>query len=51
MTGTTLSRRVLEAMSDLQFRSWARRLISVVAGYYVLYGAWLLLARSDALAF
>ena len=51
MTGTTLSRRILEAMSDLQFRSWARRLISVVAGYYILYGGWLLLARSNAFAF
>ena len=51
MLGTTLARRILEAMSDLQFRTWARRLITTVAGYYILYGGWLLLARSDALAF
>jgi uncharacterized membrane protein YfcA len=51
MLGTTLSRRVLEAMSDLQFRTWAWRLITTVAGYYILYGGWLLLTRSDALAF
>ena len=51
MLGTTLSRRVLEAMSDLQFRTWAWRLITTVASYYVLYGGWLLLARSNALAF
>ena len=51
MLGTTLSRRILEAMSDLQFRAWAQRLITTVAGYYILYGSWLLLARSHALAF
>jgi uncharacterized membrane protein YfcA len=43
MLGTTLSRRILEAMSDLQFRSWTNRLITTVAGYYLLYGGWLLL--------
>jgi uncharacterized membrane protein YfcA len=51
MLGTTLSRRVLEAMSDLQFRTWAWRLITTVASYYILYGGWLLLVRSNALAF
>ena len=51
MLGTTLSRRVLEAMSDQQFRTWAWRLITTVAGYYILYGGWLLLARSNAFAF
>jgi hypothetical protein len=51
MTGTTLARRFLEAMTDLQFRTWARRLITTVAGYYILYGSWLLLARSNAFAF
>jgi uncharacterized membrane protein YfcA len=50
MLGTTLSRRILEAMSDLQFRAWAQRLITTVAGYYIIYGSWLLLARSNALA-
>jgi uncharacterized membrane protein YfcA len=51
MLGTTLSRRLLEAMSDQQFRTWANRLITTVAGYYIIYGTWLLLAGSDALAY
>jgi uncharacterized membrane protein YfcA len=51
MTGTTLARRILEAMTDLQFRTWATRLITTVAGYYILYGSWLLLVRSNAFAF
>jgi uncharacterized protein len=51
MTGTTLARRFLEAMTDLQFRTWATRLITTVASYYIIYGSWLLLARSNALAF
>jgi uncharacterized protein len=44
MLGATLSRRVLEAMSDQQFRRWANRLITAVASYYILYGGWLLAA-------
>jgi uncharacterized protein len=51
MLGTSLARRILEAMTDLQFRTWSRRLITTVAGYYILYGSWLLLSRSYALAF
>ncbi|MFL6790056.1 MAG: TSUP family transporter [Bradyrhizobium sp.] len=51
MLGTTLARRILEAMSDAQFRTWANRLITTVAGYYIIYGGWLMLARSSALAF
>ena len=43
MLGTTLARRLLEAMSDHQFRTWANWLITTVGSYYVLYGAWLLL--------
>ena len=31
MLGTTLARRILEAMSDPQFRTWANRLITTVA--------------------
>jgi hypothetical protein len=38
-------------MTDLQFRTWARRLITTVACYYILYGSWLLLERSHAAAF
>ena len=51
MLGTTLSRRMLEAMSDPQFRSWAERLITTVASYYILYGGWLLVANSSASPF
>src|SRR5438552_8260335 len=51
MTGTTLARRILEAMTDTQFRTWAGRLITTVASYYIIYGSWLLLVRSNALAF
>lgn len=46
MLGTTLARRILEAMSDHQFRTWANRLITTVASYYILYGGWLLYAQS-----
>jgi hypothetical protein len=35
----------------LQFHTWAGRLITTVAGYYILYRSWLLLARSEALAY
>jgi uncharacterized membrane protein YfcA len=51
MLGTTLSRRVLEAMSDQQFRRWANRIITTVAGYYILYGGWLLVARTSVASF
>ncbi len=51
MIGTSLARRILEAMTDLQFRTWAGRLITTVAGYYIIYGSWLLLVRSHAFAF
>jgi uncharacterized protein len=48
MLGTTLSRHILEAMSEQQFRRWANRLITTVASYYILYAGWLLLfARSS----
>jgi uncharacterized membrane protein YfcA len=51
MLGTTLARRILEAMTEVQFRVWANRLITTVAGYYILYGGWLLVARKSAFAF
>ena len=51
MLGTTLSRRVLEAMSDQQFRRWANHLITTVAGYYLLYGGWLFVTNSSAAPF
>ena len=44
MLGTTLARRLLEAMTDAQFRLWANRLITAVAAYYVGQGAFLLVS-------
>jgi len=43
MLGTVLARRFLEAMTDTQYRLWANRLITAVAGYFVAHGTWLLL--------
>src|SRR4029078_13417063 len=51
MLGTPLARRMLEAVSDAQFRTWANRLITTVAGYSILYGGWLLFTRTSAMAF
>ena len=42
MLGTSLARRILEAMTDVQYRRWTDRIIAVIAGYYVAYGGWLL---------
>ena len=44
MLGTTLARRLLEALTDAQFRLWANRLITAVALYYVVQGTYLLAA-------
>jgi uncharacterized membrane protein YfcA len=43
MLGTTLAKRILEAMSDTQYRRWANRLITTVASYFVIHGSYLLL--------
>jgi len=48
MLGTTLARRILEAMSEQQFRIWANRLITTVASYYIVYGGWLLMVAQTA---
>jgi uncharacterized membrane protein YfcA len=42
MAGTTAARRLLEAMTDLQFRLWANRLITAIACCYILQGLVLL---------
>jgi uncharacterized membrane protein YfcA len=39
MLGTMLAKRILEAMSDQQYRRWANAIITVIAGYYVCHGA------------
>ena len=41
MVGTTLATRVLQAMTDKQFRAWANGIITVIAGYYIVQGAYL----------
>ena len=38
MIGTVLGRKVLEAMSDQQYRKWAGGLITVIGVYYIAYG-------------
>ena len=42
MIGTMLATRVLEAMTDRQYRSWANAIITMIAGYYVAHGTILL---------
>lgn len=42
VAGTNLSRRVLEAMSDVQFRAWTTRLIIAIGTVYTCQGLWLL---------
>ncbi|MBS0517200.1 MAG: TSUP family transporter [Proteobacteria bacterium] len=38
MIGTSLGRLLLDRLTDLQFRVWSNRLITVLASYYVGYG-------------
>ena len=40
--GTTASRKVLEAMTDTNFRQWTRRTVSVIGVYYLGTGLWAL---------
>lgn len=49
MIGTTLAKRILEAMSDQQYRRWANAIITVIAGYYVVHGT-VLIVLSHAYA-
>lgn len=44
MLGTSLSKKLLEAMSDLQYRLWAGRIVTGICGCYVAYGAYLMVA-------
>lgn len=44
MLGTMLARRVLEAMSEAQYRRWADRIITAIASFYIGQGSWMLLA-------
>jgi hypothetical protein len=51
MLGTTLARRILEAMTDQQFVAWSNKLITTIACYYIVHGGWLLLHPQVAAAF
>lgn len=44
MMGATLARRVLEAMTDSNFRRWSRWIITTVGIFYLAQGAWLLIS-------
>ncbi len=44
MLGTMLAKRVLEAMTDAQYRRWADRIITAIATFYIGQGSWMLLA-------
>jgi uncharacterized membrane protein YfcA len=44
MIGTTAARRFLEGMTDVQFRTWAGRIITSISAFYVLQGIYLLAA-------
>ncbi|MFC3124439.1 TSUP family transporter [Pseudoroseomonas globiformis] len=46
MAGTTLARRVLETLTDAQFRLWAQRLIYTIAAWYLAQGTWLIAMNS-----
>ena len=49
MIGTSLATKVLEAMSDQQFRRWANGIITVIAAYYLVHGSVLIvLAQASA---
>src|SRR5690349_4065410 len=50
MLGTSLARRILEAMSEQQFRTWANRLITTIASYYIIYGGWLMFFAQSSVA-
>ncbi|MDX2158817.1 MAG: TSUP family transporter [Hyphomicrobiaceae bacterium] len=43
-TGTSLAARVLERMSEADFRAWSRRIVHAVAATFLARGLWLLVA-------
>ena len=42
LVGTTLSRKVLEGMTDHNFRLWTRRTVTVIGAFYLCNGVWAL---------
>jgi uncharacterized protein len=47
VVGTQLSRSVLDAISDAQFRSWSRGLIFTIASIYLVHGLALLMSERE----
>jgi uncharacterized protein len=45
IAGTTAAKPVLERLSDTQYRTWTTHIITVVAGFYIVQGTFLLLAH------
>jgi uncharacterized membrane protein YfcA len=45
MSGTSLSRKVLEGMSDAAFRKWTRGTVLVIGTFYLLNAVWLMVGR------
>ncbi len=45
-TGTSLAARVLEGMTDADFRTWSRRIVHAVATVFLVRGLWLLVSPS-----
>ena len=43
VVGTSASRKVLEAMTDANFRNWTRRVVLAVGAVYLISGLWALL--------
>lgn len=41
IAGTTAAKPVLERLTDTQYRTWTTHIITVIAGFYVLQGLWL----------
>jgi uncharacterized membrane protein YfcA len=48
MVGTTLATKVLAAMTDQQFRTWANAIITCIACYYVVHGTILVVLTQAA---
>lgn len=40
--GTTLGAKVLDGMSDIVFRRWTKRLVTLIGAYYLASGVWML---------
>ncbi len=45
LAGTLAARPVLEAMTDVHYRRWAGWMITTISLYFIIHGAWLLVAR------